>query len=122
MLCVGGTGGGRPESGGSSGGDGKGGKDWWKEILENQQNLLIGIAALAGAGYFLLGGPNSSREINWQEFRVNYLDRGDVDHLVVANRSTVRVYLRNDPTNVSLFYFLFFPWLGVAVGHTIFLE
>jgi len=98
----GGTGGGKPGSGGSSGGDGKGGKDWWKEILENQQNLLIGAAALAGASYFLLAGPNSSKEINWQEFRVNYLDRGDVDHLVVSNRSTVRVYLRNDPTNSKM--------------------
>ena len=68
---------------------------------------MIGAAALAGASYFLLAGPNSSKEINWQEFRVNYLDRGDVDHLVVSNRSTVRVYLRSDPMNVSLYFAVF---------------
>lgn len=110
QICLGGSGGG-PAGGGSSGGGGKGGKDWWKEILENQQNLLLGIAAVAGAGYFLLGGPSSSREINWQEFRVNHLDRGDVDHLVVSNRSTVKVYLRNDPTNASLFGIFYLNFL-----------
>ena len=102
VAFLGGTEGGGSPSGGSSGGGGKGGKDWWKEILENQQSLLIGIAALAGASYFLLGGPNSSKEINWQDFRVNYLDRGMVDHLVVSNRSTVKVFLKNDPSNVSI--------------------
>ena len=100
FICIqGGPNPGGEQSGGSGGG--KGGKDWWKELLDNQQSILISIAVAAGAGYFLLGGSSSTKEINWQEFRTNYLDRGDVDRLVVSNKSTVKVYLRSDPTTVS---------------------
>ncbi len=69
--------------------------------MDNQQSILIGLAVAAGAGWLLFGNTNNVREINWQEFRTNYLERGEVDRLVVSNKSNVKVYLRSDPTTVS---------------------
>lgn len=79
----------------------------------------------------MLSSGGYSREINWQEFRTNYLAKGEVcfpetvallnaktnsialsevfmlcfeqvEKLVVVNKSFVRVYLKGDPYNVSL--------------------
>lgn len=76
--------GGRRESsgGGDSGGGGSSGKppgdDWWKNLFENPQQIVI-AAALAGAtALFLLFSGIETREINWQEFRTKYLERGEV--------------------------------------------
>lgn len=79
--------GGRRESsgGGDSGGGGSSGKppgdDWWKNLFENPQQIVI-AAALAGAtALFLLFSGIETREINWQEFRTKYLERGEVRFL-----------------------------------------
>ncbi|KAI0274732.1 ATP-dependent metallopeptidase Hfl [Gloeopeniophorella convolvens] len=62
----------------------------------NQLGVLASIAAL----YYTLsnGGPGSSREITWQEFRTAFLDKGLVDKLVVVNRQKVRVKLHSNAT------------------------
>ena len=55
---------------------------------------------------YLLSGPSSSmREINWQDFRINYLERGEVDHVVITNKSLAKVYLKSDPANVRKIIF-----------------
>lgn len=54
------------------------------------------LAVAVAAGYFLTRSSGQSRQISWQEFRVNYLERGEVDRLEVVNRNVVRVYLRRD--------------------------
>lgn len=100
MLSLGGSNP-NPAGNGRQGGSGKGGKDWWKEIMDNQQTILIGLAVAAGAGWLLFGNTSSVKEINWQEFRTNYLERGEVDRLVVSNKSSVKIYLKSDPTTVS---------------------
>ncbi|EDO40553.1 predicted protein [Nematostella vectensis] len=46
-------------------------------------------------------GP-PTREINWQEFRTNYLEKGDVEKLIVSNKSQVKVYPKSDPHNGAL--------------------
>ena len=38
----------------------------------------------------------NTRHISWQEFRINYLEKGEVDRLEVVNKNVVRVYLRRD--------------------------
>ena len=53
----------------------------------------VGLAVLAG--YILSRGSNT-RHISWQEFRTQYLERGEVERLQVVDRNVVRVYLRND--------------------------
>ena len=41
-------------------------------------------------------GESSAREITWQEFRANYLDKGLVEKLTVSNGSRVRVDLNRE--------------------------
>ena len=86
---------------GSSGGGGKKGKEWWQD--EENKRLLIMTGSGLLAMYFLsMGSGASLREINWQDFRINYLERGEVDHVVISNKSLAKVYLKSDPANVSL--------------------
>jgi AFG3 family protein len=70
-------------SGGSSGpGNGKnpgGNKQWWQSFFENyQQQIWLATGLALGAGYLLMYSGMPVREINWQEFRTNYLEKGDV--------------------------------------------
>lgn len=91
------SGGGGGPPGGKKPGEGK---EWWRDIYENpQQYIWLGVAVGVGAGWLLLSSGGYSREINWQEFRTNYLAKGDVEKLVVINKSFVRVYLKGDPYN-----------------------
>ncbi|KAG8872418.1 AAA ATPase afg3 [Tulasnella sp. 332] len=59
--------------------------------LTSQQ--LFGLLAALYVTYDLMGGEASSKEITWQDFRTNFLDRGLVEKLTVINRQTVRVHL-----------------------------
>ena len=69
-----------PSGGNSSGGSsGKPpGSEWWRDLLENQQQVLIALALAAGMAFLLLKSGKENREINWQEFRTNYLEKGEV--------------------------------------------
>lgn len=78
----------RGSSGGDSGGGGEGdnkppGGDWWKNFREiNPQGFAIGVAlAAVGALLFMNAAGMESREINWQEFRTKYLERGEVSNV-----------------------------------------
>ena len=67
--------------GGGGGGDNKPpGGDWWKNFREfNPQGFAVGLAlAAVGALLFFNSAGMESREINWQEFRTKYLERGEV--------------------------------------------
>ncbi|CAH3026714.1 unnamed protein product [Porites evermanni] len=99
----------RGSSGGDSGGGGEGdnkppGGDWWKNFREiNPQGFAIGVAlAAVGALLFMNAAGMESREINWQEFRTKYLERGEVEKLVVSNQTLVKVFLKNDPNKSRL--------------------
>ena len=55
------------------------GKEWWRDIYDNpQQYIWLGVAVGVGAGWLLISNGGYSREINWQEFRTNYLAKGEV--------------------------------------------
>ena len=56
--------------------------------------MPLGLAV--AAGYMLTRPSLNTRHISWQEFRINYLEKGEVDRLEVVNRNVVRVYLRRD--------------------------
>lgn len=90
--------------GGSSGGKKPGdGKEWWRDAYENpQQYIWLGVAVGVGTGWLLLSSGGYSREINWQEFRTNYLAKGEVEKLVVVNKNLVKVYLKGDPNNSNI--------------------
>lgn len=72
------------------------GNEWWNNIWQptNRNWILVGCAA--GALAMLSLYNSSSREITWQEFRVKYLEQGEVDRLELVNRSYVRVHLKRD--------------------------
>ena len=88
-------------SGGGSGGK-KNGKDWWQEFIEsNQQNILLVTGASFLTAYLLMRSSTPTKEINLQEFRRSYLEKGEVDRIVISNKSVAKVYLKSDPENVS---------------------
>ena len=58
----------------------------------------VPLALALAAGYVLTNSGGQLRQISWQEFRINYLERGEVERLEVVNRSLVRAYLRRDST------------------------
>ncbi|CAD6888544.1 unnamed protein product [Tilletia controversa] len=62
---------------------------------ENKLNLnTILISVFSTYVVYRLTTPSTNtREITWQDFRTNFLDRGLVDRLVVVNRNKVKVYL-----------------------------
>lgn len=90
---------------GSGPGGKKDGKEWWQDFFEkNQQNiLLISGSALLGS-YLLMRSATPAKEINWQEFRMGYLEKGEVDRVLIANKSTARVYLKGDPSQSHLYF------------------
>lgn len=68
--------------GGDGGGGGSSGKppgdDWWKNLFDNPQQIVIAAALAGAAALFLMFSGMEMREINWQEFRTKYLERGEV--------------------------------------------
>ena len=59
-------------------------------------NYLVPLGLALAAGYMLTRPGLNTRHISWQEFRINYLEKGEVDRLEVVNKNVVRVYLRRD--------------------------
>lgn len=91
------------DGGGGGGSSGKPpGDDWWKNLIENNPQALIGGAVAAVLALLFLMSERDTREINWQEFRTKYLERGEVEKLVVSNQSLVKVFLKNDPNKSQL--------------------
>jgi len=87
--------GGRP--GGSGGG--KDGKDWFKQLMEQvDKNVLYIGGAAAAFIYLYLRNVSPSKEINWQIFRTQYLEKGEVDHIEISNKTTAKVYLKSNPS------------------------
>ncbi|KAE8221952.1 hypothetical protein CF319_g4773 [Tilletia indica] len=74
------------------GGFGGGGAPGGNENRANLNTILVTLISTYVV-YRLTTPSTSTREITWQDFRTNFLDRGLVDRLVVVNRNKVKVYL-----------------------------
>lgn len=63
---------------GSSGDNNKDNKNWWEDLSEARiRQIGLGVAVAIAAAYYLYATDRSpTREINWQQFRVNYLEKG----------------------------------------------
>ena len=59
-------------------------------------STLITAAITAYLFYRMIMPSENLREITWQEFRTNFLDRGLVEKLVVVNSGYVKVYVHRD--------------------------
>ena len=55
------------------------GNEWWNNLWQQPNRNWILIGCAAGALGLLSLYNNSSREITWQEFRVKYLEQGEVN-------------------------------------------
>ena len=66
------------------------------ELEPQNWGTWVPFGLALGAAYFLTRSSNQSRQISWQEFRISYLEKGQVERLEVVNRNIVRVYLRRD--------------------------
>ncbi|KAI9476108.1 MAG: peptidase family M41-domain-containing protein [Benjaminiella poitrasii] len=69
---------------------------------ELNMNMVLGTAAGTWLLWKLTTPADSSREITWQGFRTQLLDKGLVDKLVVVNRNRVRVYLRPEAGSLGV--------------------
>ncbi|CEJ01398.1 Putative Cell division protease ftsH [Rhizopus microsporus] len=65
-------------------------------------NALLGAAVGTWLLWKLTAPSESSKEITWQGFRTQLLDKGLVDRLVVLNKNRVRVYLRPEANTLGL--------------------
>jgi AFG3 family protein len=84
-----------PKSNGSGGGNKP------PEVQVNM-NMILGTAVGTWLLYKIASPADSSREITWQGFRTQLLDKGLVDKLVVVNRNRVRVYLRSEANSLGV--------------------
>ena len=53
--------------------------------------LLLAVLIL---GYWMMSGGTSPHESTWDEVRTEYLDRSDVEKIVIVNRETAEIYLK----------------------------
>jgi AFG3 family protein len=65
-------------------------------------NMILGTAVGTWLLWKITSPADSSREITWQGFRTQLLDKGLVDKLVVVNRNRVRVHLRNEANSLGV--------------------
>ncbi|KAG1466926.1 hypothetical protein G6F46_000918 [Rhizopus delemar] len=65
-------------------------------------NAVLGTAFGTWVMWKLTSPSDSSKEITWQGFRSQLLDKGLVDKLVVLNKNRVRVYLRSEASTLGV--------------------
>ncbi|KAI8883263.1 ATP-dependent metallopeptidase Hfl [Backusella circina FSU 941] len=91
----------KPPKGNSGNNTGGGNNNKPPEVNINL-NTVLGTAAGTWLLWKLTSPADTSREITWQGFRTQLLDKGLVDKLVVVNRNRVRVYLRQEANSLGV--------------------
>jgi AFG3 family protein len=86
--------GGREERAAGGGGGALGPGGWEAAARRGAAQLAPAAAVLALAATLLGGGRDDAREVSFQWFRTHLLARGAVERLEVANKQTVKVYVR----------------------------
>ncbi|KAG6417563.1 hypothetical protein SASPL_119746 [Salvia splendens] len=65
------------------------------------QSIVASLIAIAMFSPAMPSKPRGKKQISFQEFKVNLLEPGLVDHIVISNKSVVKVYVRSSPQNHS---------------------
>jgi len=65
---------------------------------------LACLAVAVAAGYLLTRPREETRHVSWQEFRVKYLEKGQVQKLEVINGTLVKGYLHTDNDYIGVSY------------------
>jgi hypothetical protein len=81
---------------GTGGGGGGKKKPDFPQIPEgNMQSVAIAAATLVAVGLAVSSGDKKQgKEISWQEFQSQLLESGQVDRILISNKTTARVVLR----------------------------
>ena len=83
------------ESGGGGGEGGGGGPGSLEELTKKGlQQFAPVLAIMLLAGSLLSAGRGEAQEVSFQWFKTNLLAKGAVERVEVANKSTVKVYVR----------------------------
>ena len=64
--------------------------------FDDRWGTLASLGLALAAGYMLTRPKENTRHVSWQEFRVSYLERGEVERLEVINGNVVRAFLYRD--------------------------
>jgi AFG3 family protein len=86
----------KKSTGSSSGGGNK------PPEIQLNTNMLLGTAVGTWLLWKLTSPSDNAREITWQGFRTQLMDKGLVDRLVVVNRNRVRVHLRPESSSLGV--------------------
>ena len=86
-------------------GSSKKGVEEWRRYVSDPENrgTLITIGVAAVVGYFMLKRHKSANEINWQEFKVQYLNRGEVngsDYNTAIETRDKDIQINQDPLKI----------------------
>ena len=65
----------------------------------NMIYILLGVLII---GWWMMSGGSTTKETTWDEVRTEYLDRNDVEKIVIVNRETAEVYLKKSRVSTLL--------------------
>ncbi len=70
--------------------------------IDDRWGTVASLGLALGVAYLLTRPRDTTRHISWQEFRVSYLEKGEVEKLEVINGTLVRAYLMGDRGSSSM--------------------
>jgi len=85
------------------------------EMEPQNWGTWVPLGLALAAAYFLTRSGNQSQQISWQEFRISFLEKGQVERLEVRNRNIVRVYLRRDSGGRGEYYYVEISFSAVYI-------
>lgn len=83
-----------------SGGSGGGGKKSEPDP-DAQSNMVLITAATTFVGLYIVLSQKSGTEISWREFSTSLLESGEIDRVIIANKTTARVVMKNGSSSFS---------------------
>src|SRR5665647_722827 len=75
--------------------------------------LFLGLLLLLPP---LLNNFSAAKEITWQQFENNMLNKKAVEKIVVVNNETAEVYIKKELANDSMFKDVFKPSFGTGIN------
>ena len=82
---------------GSSGGGGK--KNEPDPDAQSNFALITGVTTFVGL--YIALSQKTGTEISWREFSTSLLESGEIDRVIIANKTTARVVMKNGTSSFS---------------------
>ncbi len=81
--------------------------DFDPKKIDDRWGTIASLGLALGVAYLLTRPRENTRNISWQEFRNNYLEKGEVEKLEVINGTLVKAYLVGDRASSMLVSYTF---------------